>query len=169
MILLADQKKELEILLNHHRAWVVAGIQMWPLDSCEKSGQICATHLHRPVGNAILATKCCLTLCYATVQITHRGKISAEPEMLPAFPAAPVHARLSTNTPFFHLHQDPSRDSSKHSKNRSIVINIQNFFFLPLVLGSSISCLMNFVKETWRENLHHISLSCFTQNFCKTL
>lgn len=143
---------------------------MWPLNSCEKSRQIYTTHLHTPVGNAILATKCCLSLCYATVQVIHRGKMSAEPEKLPAFPAAPVHAHLSTNTPFSSTPRSFQRQYKTLKKQINSYKYTAIFFFSsPLVLGSSNSCLMNFVKGTWRENLHHISLSCFTQNFCKTL
>lgn len=134
---------------------------MWPLDSCEKSSQIYDTHLHTPVGNAILAAKCCLTLCYATIQIIHRGKMSAEPEMLPVFPAAPVHAHLSTNTPF----SSTPRSFQRQYKALKRQINnhkytATNLFFPPLLLGSSIGCVMN---------LRHISLSHFTQNFSKTL
>lgn len=142
---------------------------MWPLDSCGKSGQFHATHLHTPIGNAILATQCCLTLCYATAQIIHRGKMSAEPEMLPAFPAAPVHAHLSTNTPFSSIPRSFQRQYKALKKQINNHKYTATIFFSPLVLGSSISCLVNFVKGTRRENLHHVSLSCFTQNFCKTL
>lgn len=92
--------------------------------------------------------------------------MSAEPQVLPVFPAAPVNAHLSTNTPFSSTPRSFQRQYKvlqQQIDNHKYTATI--LFFPPLVSGYSISCPMNFVKEMWMEKFASYFILLFYSEF----